>query len=177
MGYTVLPAITIGLIDIQRIESNLTDVILTGRYGLTPRVELEMKVPYITANTTTETRPLATASVTDSFFDSSGSGIGDVEVAARAQLNHFHGDNVVWIGSLRYKSHTGTDVFQEPLDANTGLQTRLATVLDSMRYSRDLPFSSPPIRPYSSAAWRIPTASRAMWALGTVTSIPAGYST
>lgn len=127
VGYTVLPAITIGLIDIQRIESNLTDVILTGRYGLTPRVELEMKVPYITANTTTETRPLATASVTDSFFDSSGSGIGDVEVAARAQLNHFHGDNVVWIGSLRYKSHTGTDVFQEPLDANTGLQTRLAT--------------------------------------------------
>jgi hypothetical protein len=127
VGYTVLPALTIGLIDIQRIESNLTDLALTGRYGLAPRLELEVRAPYIIENTSTQTRPLATASVTNSFFDSSGSGIGDVEVAMRAQLNHFHGDNVVWIGSLRYKTNTGTDVFQEPVDPTSGLQTRLAT--------------------------------------------------
>jgi hypothetical protein len=127
VGYTVLPALTIGLIDVQRIESNLTDYSLTARYGLTPRWELEVKAPYITANTTTETRPLATASETNSYFDSSGSGLGDVEVAMRTQLNHFHGDNAVWIASLRYKTHTGTNVFEEPIDPNTGLQTRLAT--------------------------------------------------
>jgi hypothetical protein len=127
VGYTVLPALTIGLIDIQRIESNLTDLALTARYGLAQRLEFEARAPYIFANTTTQTRPLATASVTNSFFDSSGSGIGDVEVAMRAQLNHFRGDNVVWIGTLRYKTRTGTDVFQEPLDSTTGLQTRLAT--------------------------------------------------
>jgi hypothetical protein len=127
VGYTVLPALTIGLIDIQRIESNLTDVALTARYGLAQRLELEVKAPYIFANTSTQTRPLATASVTNSFFDSSGSGIGDVEVAMRTQLNHFRGDNAVWIGSLRYKTHTGTDVFQEPVNATSGLQTRLAT--------------------------------------------------
>ena len=127
VGYTVLPALTIGLIDIQRIESNLTDVALTARYGLAQRLEVEVKAPYIFANTTTQTRPLATASVTNSFFDSSGSGVGDVEVAMRTQLNHFRGDNVVWIGSLRYKTRTGTDVFQEPLDPTSGLQTRLAT--------------------------------------------------
>jgi hypothetical protein len=127
VGYTVLPALTIGLIDIRRIESNLTDLALTARYGLAQRLEFEVKAPYIFANTTTQTRPLATASVTNSFFDSSGSGIGDVEVAMRAQLNHFRGDNVVWIGSLRYKTHTGTNVFQEPLNPTTGLQTRLAT--------------------------------------------------
>src|ERR1019366_1908290 len=45
VGYTVLPALTIGLIDIQRIESNLTDFSLTGRYGITPRIELEVKAP------------------------------------------------------------------------------------------------------------------------------------
>ncbi|HEY4445519.1 MAG TPA: hypothetical protein VGN30_14620 [Steroidobacteraceae bacterium] len=127
VGYTVLPALTIGLIDIQRIESNLTDVALTARYGLAQRLELEVKAPYIFANSSTQTRPLATASVTNSFFDSSGSGIGDVEVAMRTQLNHFRGDNAVWIGSLRYKTHTGTDVFQEPVNATSGLQTRLAT--------------------------------------------------
>ncbi|MDB6083444.1 MAG: hypothetical protein JWN43_1325, partial [Gammaproteobacteria bacterium] len=127
VGYTVLPALTIGLIDIQRIESNLTDIALTGRYGITRRLEFEVRAPYIFANTTSQTRPLATASVTNSFFDSSGSGIGDVEVAMRAQLNRFRGDNVLWIGSLRYKSHSGTNVFQEPINPTTGLQTRLAT--------------------------------------------------
>ena len=127
VGYTVLPALTIGLIDIRRIESNLTDIALTARYGLAQRLEFEARAPYIFANTTTQTRPLATASVTNSFFDTSGSGIGDVEVAMRAQLNHFRGDNVVWIGSLRYKTHTGSNVFQEPLNPTTGLQTRLAT--------------------------------------------------
>ncbi len=127
VGYTVLPALTIGLIDIQRIESNLTDLSLTARYGLAQRVELEVRAPYVLANTSTQTRPLATASVTNSFFDSSGSGIGDVEVAMRAQLNHFRGDNMVWIGSLRWKTNSGTDVFQEPVNPTSGLQTRLAT--------------------------------------------------
>lgn len=127
VGYTILPALTIGLIDIQRIESNLELYTLTARYGLLPRLELEVKVPYVTANTSTETRALATASDLNSFFNSNGSGIGDVEVALRSQLNHFHGDNVVWIGSLRFKSDTGTSIFEEPIDPNTGLQTKLAT--------------------------------------------------
>lgn len=127
VGYTILPALTIGLIDIQRIESNLTNFILTGRYGITSRLELELKVPYVVENTSTETRPLATASVTNSFFNSSGSDIGDAEVALRYQLNHFTGDNAVWIAGLRFKSHTGTNVFELPLDPQTELQTQLAT--------------------------------------------------
>lgn len=127
VGYTVLPALTIGLIDIRRIQSNLTDASLTARYGITSRFEIEARAPYVLANTSTQTRPLATAATTDSFFDTTGNGLGDVEVAIRTQLNHFRGDNVVWIASLRYKTHTGTDIFQVPLDPNTQLQTRLAT--------------------------------------------------
>lgn len=127
VGYTILPALTIGLIDIQRIESNLTNLILTGRYGVTSRFELELKVPYVIENTSTETRPLATASVTNSFFNSSGSDIGDAELAMRAQLNHFTGDNAVWIAALRVKSRTGTSVFEMPLNPQTELQTELAT--------------------------------------------------
>ena len=127
LGYTVLPALTIGLIDVQRIESNLTTYNLTARYGLLRRLEVEVRVPYVIENTTTETRPLATAATTNSYFNASGSDIGDAEVALRAQLNEFHGDNVVWIGSLLFKSHTGTSIFQEPIDPNTGLQSTLAT--------------------------------------------------
>ena len=127
LGYTVLPALTIGLIDIQRIESNLSTFSLTARYGLLSRLELDIRVPYVLENTATQTRPLATAAVTNSFFNSAGNGLGDVEVALRTQLNAFRGNNMVWIASLRLKSRTGTSIFQEPIDPASGLQTRLAT--------------------------------------------------
>jgi hypothetical protein len=127
VGYTVLPAITIGLINIQRVELDTENYALTARYGITPRIEFDLKAPYVTSSQSTETRPLATASTADTFFNASGSGVGDVSAALRAQLNHFRGDNVVWIASLQYKSDTGHSVFQEPIDANTGLQTGLAT--------------------------------------------------
>src|SRR5579863_7809545 len=123
VGYTILPAITIGLINIQRVESNLDNFTLTGRYGITSRLELEVGVPYVVANTTTETRPLAGTSTANDYFNASGSDIGDVEVALRAQLNHFKGDNTVYLATLRFKSHTGSDIFDEPIDKNTGLQT------------------------------------------------------
>jgi hypothetical protein len=127
VGYTVLPAITIGLINIQRVELDTENYALTARYGVTSRIEFDLKAPYVTSSQSTETRPLATASTADSFFSANGSGVGDVSAALRAQLNHFQGDNVVWIASLLYKSDTGRSVFQEPIDANTGLQTGLAT--------------------------------------------------
>jgi len=123
VGYTILPAITIGLINIQRVESNLDNFNLTGRYGITSRLELEVGVPYVVANTTTETRPLAGTSTANDYFNASGSDIGDVEVALRAQLNHFKGDNTVYLATLRFKSHTGSNIFDEPVDKYTGLQT------------------------------------------------------
>lgn len=127
VGYSVLPAITIGLIDVRRVSRDISTFSLTGRYGLTNRLEVEAKLPWVRASSSTQTRPLATPSVTDQFFDSEGSGLGDVELAARYQFNAFRGDNAVYIGHLRYKSRTGEGVFEVPIDPATGLQTRLPT--------------------------------------------------
>ncbi|HRO61189.1 MAG TPA: hypothetical protein PK177_18835, partial [Burkholderiaceae bacterium] len=127
VGYSVIPAITIGLIDVRRVSRDIHTLSLTGRYGVTPRFELEAKVPWVSAGSDTQTRPLATPSVTESFFDSDGSGLGDVEVAARYQFNQFRGDNAVYIGYLRYKSRTGEGVFEVPIDPATGLQEELPT--------------------------------------------------
>ncbi len=127
VGYSVLPAITIGLIDIRRVSRDISTFALTGRYGLTNRLEVEAKLPWVRASSSTLSRPLATPSVTDEFFDTSGSGIGDVELAGRYQLNAFRGDNPVYIGYLRYKSRTGEGAFEVPIDPATGLQTRLPT--------------------------------------------------
>ncbi|HEV7822015.1 MAG TPA: acetate kinase, partial [Burkholderiales bacterium] len=103
VGFTIIPAITIGLIDIRRVSRDTFVGALTARYGLTNRLEVEAKVPYVYASSTTITRPLATASVADSIFDSSGHGIGDVEFAARYQINQGGVDKPFYVGSFRVK--------------------------------------------------------------------------
>ena len=127
VGFAIIPAITIGLIDVRQVSRNTFIGALTGRYGLTNRFELEAKVPYVYATSETLTRPLATPSVTDSFFDARGSGIGDVELAARYQLNEFRGDNAVYVGSLRAILPTGKGPFDVNFEPITGLQSELAT--------------------------------------------------
>ncbi|HLT25790.1 MAG TPA: acetate kinase [Zeimonas sp.] len=126
VGFSVIPAITIGLIDVRRVSRDIHTLALTGRYGVTNRFEVEAKIPWVHASSDTQTRALATPSFTDETFDASGSGLGDIELAARYQFNAFRGDNAVYIGHLRYKSRTGEGVFEVPID-ETGLQTELPT--------------------------------------------------
>jgi len=115
VGFSVIPAITIGLIDVRRVSRDIHTVALTGRYGVSNRFEVEAKVPWVHASSHTQTRALATPSFTDETFD-----------AGRYQFNAFRGDNAVYIGHLRYKSRTGKGVFEVPID-DTGLQTELPT--------------------------------------------------
>lgn len=122
VGFTIIPAITIGLIDIRRVTRDAWYAALTGRYGVTSRFELEAKVPYVYSSTSTLTRPLATPSVTDTQFDSHGDGIGDVEFGGRYQLNAFRGDNVVYVAGLRVRAPTGKGPFEVDYDPVTNLQ-------------------------------------------------------
>jgi hypothetical protein len=127
VGFTIIPAITIGLIDIRRVSREAWYAALTARYGVTSRFELEGKIPYVYSSTETITRPLATPSVTDSTFDSSGSGLGDIELGARYQINAFRGDNMVYIGGLRVRLPTGKGAFEVNYDPTTNLQTENPT--------------------------------------------------
>jgi hypothetical protein len=127
VGFTIIPAITIGLIDIRRVSREAWYAALTARYGVTSRLELEGKIPYVYSETSTITRPLATPSVTDSTFDSNGSGLGDIELGARYQINAFRGDNMVYIGGLRVRLPTGKGAFEVNYDPTTNLQTENPT--------------------------------------------------
>jgi hypothetical protein len=127
VGFTIVPALTIGLIDVRSVGRDTYYAALTGRWGVTNRFELEAKVPYVWATSSTLTRPLATPSVTDSFFDANGNGIGDVEFAARYQINRVQADHPVYIGSLRFKTATGKGPFDVAYEPLTGLQSELAT--------------------------------------------------
>jgi len=114
LGYTIIPAIHIGLIDIRGVNDSTWISALTARYGMTNRLELEFKVPYVYRTESAVTRPIGGGATQDSVFDTSGKGLGDLEVAARFQINESSGDTPYFIAGVRLKARNGTDPFSVP---------------------------------------------------------------
>ncbi|MDO9596329.1 MAG: acetate kinase [Azoarcus sp.] len=133
VGYTVIPAILIGLIDVREVKRNTFTAALTVRRGITNRFEMEAKIPWLYRSDTSVSREIASGTAVDSVFDADGRGLGDVEIAGRYQLNDGGGDSPYYIASLRFKTRTGKDPFEVetnrtlPGGRGTGLQTELPT--------------------------------------------------
>ena len=116
VGYTVIPALLIGLVDVREIKRNTFTTALTGRTGLNNRIEVEVKVPYVYRSDATVSRELFTGTAVERVFDTTGKGLGDIEVAGRYQLNNGGADKGYYIAGLRYKSRTGRDPFEVVTD-------------------------------------------------------------
>ena len=119
VGFTIIPAILIGLVDVRQVKTTSVVATVTGRYGLTNRLEFEAKVPYVDIRGDTISREIFTGTAQDKVFNASGNGIGDVEVTARYQINNGGPDKPFYIGWLRYKSRTGKDLFEVTTDCVT----------------------------------------------------------
>ncbi|WP_417877567.1 transporter [Vibrio sp.] len=119
VGYTILPTLIVGRIEVSDSDRTTITAGLTTRYGLTNATELELRIPYVYRNDQVATRPIqdgANQEIVNTTVD--GGGLGDVELALRHQFNF---ESVpYWIGGLRVKSDTGRspyDVSIEP-DSN-----------------------------------------------------------
>jgi hypothetical protein len=119
VGYTIIPALTVGLIDVREVKRNTFTGSLTGRWGLTNRFEIEAKLPYVYRSDDVLARPLNSGSGRDELFSSTGNGIGDVEVTGRYQFNNGGIDKPYYIGTLRFKSRTGKDPFEVETDTTS----------------------------------------------------------
>ena len=136
VGYTVIPAILVGLVDVREVKRNTVTATLTGRYGVTPRFEVEARIPYVYRSDSTVSREVGAGSSVNRVFEASGRSLGDIELAARYQLNNGGANTPFYIGTLRFKSRTGRDPFEVPTDciercvgdtSGTGLQLDLPT--------------------------------------------------
>ena len=119
VGYTIIPALLIGLIDVREVKRNTLTAALTGRWGLTRRLEVEMKVPYVYRSDDSVSREIFEGTASERAFNSSGRDIGDIEFAARYQLNEPKGNDPYLIGSMRFKTRTGKDPFEVVTDCVT----------------------------------------------------------
>lgn len=142
-GFTIIPSITIGSIDIRSVNRNTYTTALALRYGLAQRFEIETQVPFVHRSDITTSRPLAQPSEEDQITEVSGTGLGDVEVAARYQWARPNHAWPYFVANLRVKSHTGEDPFDIPIDPNTGFQERLPTGSGFWGVQPSLTFSMP----------------------------------
>jgi hypothetical protein len=136
IGYTVIPAILIGLIDARQVKTTTQTGAVALRYGLSNRLEMELRIPDVYGHTDTISREIFTGSATAKVFTSSGPGIGDIEATARYQFNDGGADRPYYVGWLRFKSRTGRDPFEVTTDCvnrcvqnatGTGLPLQLPT--------------------------------------------------
>jgi hypothetical protein len=119
VGYTVIPAILIGLVDVRQVRTTTQTGAVAFRYGLTNRMELEVRIPYVSSHTDTISREIFTGTAQDRLFTTSGKGLGDIEATLRYQLNDGGADKPYYIGWFRAKSRTGRDPFEVTSDCVT----------------------------------------------------------
>ena len=153
LGYTIIPALVVGLIDVREVQRHTLMGALTGRWGVTNRWELEARVPYAVRSDKTRSRELGTGSTTESIVEADGHGIGDVELAARYQITNGTGPFPYLIGGLRFKSRTGRD----PFEVTTDCVTRCVGNATGTGQPLDLPTGSGFYSLQPSLTWLFPS--------------------
>ncbi len=98
---------------------------LSTRYGITDRLEVEVKAPYVFREETIKNEVLSTGAEPDTR-EFNNLDIGDVEFAGHYQINRGRGGWPFFIGNLRVKSRTGEGPFDVERDAQ-GLETESPT--------------------------------------------------
>src|SRR5476649_910633 len=58
VGYTIIPALLIGLVDVREVKRNTLTGAVSLRYGLSNRAELELKLPYVYRSDSTVSREI-----------------------------------------------------------------------------------------------------------------------
>jgi len=110
-AFTFLPAIAIGLIDLRSVKRHSFIGAMGARYGITDRLEVEFRVPYVYRDDTQRSRPVSIGAGVDETFNATGSGIGDLEFASRYQLNSGAGGWPIFVGNIVATAPTGKSPF------------------------------------------------------------------
>ncbi|MDP1774182.1 MAG: transporter [Methylobacter sp.] len=114
-AFTFLPAIAIGLIDLREVKRHSFIGTLGVRYGVTDRLEVEFRAPYVYRSDSQRSRPVSIGAGVDETFNASGNDIGDLEFASRYQLNSGSGGWPILVGNIVATAPTGKSPFDVEL--------------------------------------------------------------
>ena len=134
-GFQIIPGITFGNIFANRVEQNITTAALTGRYGITDRWEVNVKVPYVYNTGQTISLIPVGANAQLLSVSATGTGIGDLQFGSSYQINSGTNGWPILVANALFKTATGISPFDVPIitvnDPNgqflEGQPTKLAT--------------------------------------------------
>lgn len=124
-GIELVPGIQIGLIEATDADRDTLAATLALRYGLTSRLEIEARVPFLYRQDRIEVVQQRDEGIVRQI-GLREEDIGDVEFAMRYQINRPRGQRPIWVANLRVKSDTGLSPFEVDFD-EFGVATGLAT--------------------------------------------------
>lgn len=110
-GFTIIPALAIGLIDVSETERDTLTAAVSFRYGVTERLEVGMKIPYVYREQQVRRRDILEATALERVTGSTGQGLGDIEFGVSYQFNMADRGRPFFIGNLKAKSTTGKGPF------------------------------------------------------------------
>lgn len=132
-GTGIINTVLVGVFDINEARQDIVTGSVAARYGLTDRLEIGARVPFVYRSDRMVTVPLQ-----DPTNDGSGTiistnrttatakGIGDVEITARYQLNNGGRGRPFLIAGIQGVIPTGRDPYEVPRN-RLGLATKAAT--------------------------------------------------
>jgi hypothetical protein len=114
-GFQIIPGITFGNVFVTRFEQNIATAAITLRGGVTDRLELNAKIPYVyNSGSTTSLVPLGTSTQLVSV-GANGTGLGDIQFGASYQFNSGASGWPIFVGNFLFKTVTGTSPFEVPI--------------------------------------------------------------
>jgi hypothetical protein len=128
-GIEIVPGVNLGLVDANSADRDTGVAALDLRYGLFRRLEVEARIPYVWRHDQLTVLSQQVASGVPAINQSqslSGRGMGDVELAARYQINEPRAGGPYFIAGLRVKSRTGLGPYDVSFD-DAGITRDLAT--------------------------------------------------
>ncbi|MGE0046557.1 MAG: transporter [Hyphomonadaceae bacterium] len=152
-GVEIVTGIQVGLIEASEASRDTVGGTFAARYGITRRLEAEVRVPYMQRWDRVKTLAQRDEQVTRTL-NLRGGDIGDVEVGLRYQLNNGRNGWPIFVAGVRYKLATGTGPFDIPRD-EFGVATELATGsgFQSVQAGLSMIYPSDPVVLFANVAY------------------------
>jgi hypothetical protein len=118
-GVVLVPGINLGEVEASTDARNIASFVADLRYGITDRLEAEIRVPYTYSDdraTVLNQQVAGNASTATQSLYLQDSGIGDVEIGARYQINSGRDEWPIFVANARVKTDTGMGPFDVKRD-------------------------------------------------------------
>lgn len=125
-GIEIVPGINFGVIEANDADRDSVTGSVALRYGLSNRLEVEARVPYVYRHDRVTVVATASQTPSENTMTLEGQDIGDIEFAARYQLNAGRNGWPIFVANGRVKPPTGTGPYDVPFD-EAGIAQELAT--------------------------------------------------